>query len=405
MDRKLKKHFTPGTVFAICLLVAACTYIITLTTVTNELNAEVIRLNEERTEIEKFFKAREIIQKSYVGEVDEDALLDGAIEGMVDALGDPYSRYYSAKQYERVSNDPGNQYVGIGLTVTQDDGGLLVVDVYDGSPAAQAGIAPRDVIVKIDNRDIATANYDEALAMLGGDEGTKVSLTLYRASDDSTVTLSVERRISTRRAVSSEILEGPNLGIVRILHFEEGVDLEFNDAVRKLQNAHVSGIIFDVRNNPGGLAAVLCSMLDTLLPEGTIMTIRGKGDNDPPRTSDALCVDLPMAVLINERTYSAAELFAAVLQEYTQDGLADVTLIGEKTTGKGFAQTPNELPDKAVLWLSTREYFTPHGASLADTGVVPDEVIVLTQDEKERFSFLTFEQDRQLQAAIRLLSE
>lgn len=394
----MKKRFTLGTVLALMLLVAVATAVVAYTMAFNNFNDRLEEFSIQRQENSKFLKAQEIIEKNFVGGYDKDKMVDGAIGGMVGSLGDQYSRYLSADDYEVYKRENSNRYAGIGVAVVMhEEGDILITEVYDNSPAQECGIRLLDRIVAVDGQRTADMGYQVAVAAVGGEPNTKVTLTVLHP-DGETEDITVARRLMEVRAVSSEILAGENIGLVRIRNFDANVDRDFIEAVTRLIDAGVDGLIFDVRYNPGGQLDVMCPMLDMLLPEGTLITLRDKSGLVTPRTSDENEVDLPMAVLVNEHSYSAAEFFAAALRDFDK-----AKLIGTATTGKGYAQQPIPLEDGSAVILSVAEYFTPKGESLSGVGLEPDYTVGMTETETKNFYSLTHEQDKQLQKAIEIL--
>jgi carboxyl-terminal processing protease len=365
----------------------------------NKFDEESEQFKEQKSDLGKMIAAREIIRDKFVGPIDDDALYDSAIRGMVSSLGDKYSHYLNAEEYQLYLRDSENKFVGIGISAAlNSDGNLLVTEVYEKSPAEQSGIGALDLITAVDGKSVAEMGFQMAVGAIDGVENTAVHLTILHP-DGTTTDVTTVRRVVDLQAVSSEILEGLDIGLVRIRNFDAGADRDFREVVARLQNAGVKAIIFDVRYNPGGQLDVMCPMLDTLLPEGLLITLRGKDGIEQPRTSEASEVNLPMAVLINSHSYSAAEFFAAALHEYGK-----AVLIGAPTTGKGFAQRPIPLADKSAIILSTLEYFTPQGKSLSGVGLTPDHTVNLSEEEEQNFYALTHEQDKPLQKAIEVLT-
>ena len=397
----MKKRFSLATLLALMLPVAALFAIFGFLTARGLMEQELDFTAQSRREYAKVIDARNVLQRGFIGLVDDNALLDGAIRGMVSSLGDKYSHYLNPEEYEAYKARDDNRFVGIGVTVCQSaEGDILISEVYEESPALENGIQPMDRIVAVEGRAISETGYDLAINALAGEENTKVTVTLLRASDNSLEEMTLVRRKMAIKAIYSEILAGQNIGLVRIRNFDQNVDRDFREAMVRLQNAQVDAVIFDVRNNPGGQLDVMCPMLDMLLPKGSLLiTLRDKNGNETPRLADSADeIDMPMVVLINENSYSAAEFFAATLYEYEK-----AILVGIPTTGKGYAQTTIPLEDKSAVILSTLEYFTPKGESLSGNGLKPDYVVRLSEEAQQNFHTLSHEQDNQLQKAIALL--
>ncbi len=395
-----KKHLM--TTVALMLLTAALTYCITLYASEREYNAKLAGLSEREAEYAKIAEVRGYIDKYFVEKYEDKDITDGALYGMVASLGDRWSYYLPAEQFTSVVNSTSGKIVGIGVNASYDSdrGAVLILDVYEGSPAEYAKLLPFDRIVNVDGVAVSQIGYDAAVKKIQGTVGTPVSLSIEREGVDAPINLSITRREIDVQSVKSKILDG-NIGYIKISTFDANVDKDFSTALSNLQKANVTGIVFDVRNNPGGLLNVLVETLDPLLPEGIIIREENKSGKAITHYSDAKELNLPMAVLTNEYSISAAEFFAAALQE---SGKA--TVVGEATTGKGLAQSQIPLSDGSGIILSVSKYFTGRGASLEDTGgIKPDKPVELTGEEKKKFYLLTEKEDRQLQAAIAAVEE
>lgn len=392
----MKKRYIMTTL-ALMLLSAAVTYGMTFYMSKQSYDNKIGELNKRSAEYAKIAEVQGYIQKYYVNDYDEAALTDGAAAGMVAYLGDKWSYYLTADQFKAFQESLNSSLVGIGVSVSYDadSGGILVYEVYDGAPAQQAGIQPMDVIYQVDGVPVAELGYDAAVNKVRGEEGTTVNLKVYRPAVNQYLEYNVARKSIQIEAVKSQIL-ADGIGYIKIRSFDLNIDKAFIDAVENLKKANVKGIVFDVRSNPGGALQTLVKCLDVLLPECKIISEVDKSGEEKIFTSDANELTLPMAVLINENSISAAEFFAASLQEHGK-----ATVVGMPTSGKGNAQQPIPLKDGSGIVLSTQKYFTANGVSLAETGgIQPDQKVELTQDELIHFYKLTQAQDRQLQAAI-----
>ena len=395
-----RKHLM--TTVALMLLTATLTYCITLYSTEHKYNTLLSDLNQREQEYQKIAEVRSYIDKYYVNDYDEKNVIDGALYGMVAMLGDKWSYYLTAEQFASAQSSVNNKFVGIGINASYDEerGAVIVLDVYEDSPAEAAKIMPHDRIVNVDGFEVSKIGYDAAVKKITGAEGTAVSLTLEREGVSEPIKLSITRRELDVQAVKSKILDG-NTGYIKISNFDANVDRDVATAIERLKKADVRGIVFDVRNNPGGRLDVLINILDPLLPEGIIIREEDKVGEEKTYFSDAKALDLPMAVLTNEYSISAAEFFAAALQEADR-----ATVVGMPTTGKGVAQSHIQLKDGSGLILSVSKYYTARGESLADTGgIKPDKTVELTEDELRNFYLLTEKQDRQLQAAISAIDE
>ena len=348
----------------------------------------------------KLDRLENLIQERYIGEADGEAMEDAAAAAMVKATGDRWSYYIPASQYEAHKEQSENAYVGIGITIQQseDGSGFLIVMVNQNGPAQEAGIQVNDLLIAVEDQDVREMTADQVRELIRGEAGTKVSLTVMRQGEHQT--LAVERRrIESAVATGQMLTDG--IGLVKISNFDERCASESIAAVQKLQQEGAKKIIFDVRNNPGGYAEELVKLLDYLLPEGDLFRSISYDGTEKVDTSDADCLDMPMAVLINGSSYSAAEFFAAALQEYQA-----ATIVGEPTVGKGVYQTTISLGDGSAVALSTGKYFTPKGNSLTDVGVIPDVRVDVDEETAEKIYFgtLSYADDLQIQAAIQVLN-
>lgn len=348
----------------------------------------------------KLDRLENLIQERYIGEADGEAMEDAAAAAMVKATGDRWSYYIPASQYEAHKEQSENAYVGIGITIQQaeDGSGFLIVMVNQNGPAQEAGIQVNDLLIAVEDQDVREMTADQVRELIRGEVGTKVSLTVMRQGEHQT--LAVERRrIESAVATGQMLTDG--IGLVKISNFDERCASESIAAVQKLQQEGAKKIIFDVRNNPGGYAEELVKLLDYLLPEGDLFRSVSYDGTEKVDTSDADCLDMPMAVLINGSSYSAAEFFAAALQEYQA-----ATIVGEPTVGKGVYQTTISLGDGSAVALSTGKYFTPKGNSLTDVGVVPDVRVDVDEETAEKIYYgtLSYADDLQIQAAIQVLN-
>lgn len=348
----------------------------------------------------KLDRLENLIQERYIGEADGKAMEDAAAAAMVKATGDRWSYYIPASQYEAHKEQSENAYVGIGITIQQaeDGSGFLIVMVNQNGPAQEAGVQVNDLLIAVEDQDVREMTADQVRELIRGEAGTKVSLTVMRQGEHQT--LAVERR-RIESAVATGQMLADGIGLVKISNFDERCASESIAAIQKLQQEGAKKIIFDVRNNPGGYAEELVKLLDYLLPEGDLFRSVSYDGTEKVDTSDADCLDMPMAVLINGSSYSAAEFFAAALQEYQA-----ATIVGEPTVGKGVYQTTISLGDGSAVALSTGKYFTPKGNSLTDVGVTPDVRVDVDEETAEKIYYgtLGYADDLQIQAAIQVLN-
>lgn len=349
----------------------------------------------------KLDSVENLILTCFIGEADQTALEDAAAEAMIASLDDRWSYYIPAAEYASYQEQMENAYVGIGISISQMEGGsgLLVESVNSGGPAEEAGMEIMDVIVSIDGHSTEGMTLEEARALVRGEEGTTVSMTVLRKGEG--VSLYITRRQLQTVVASGRMLDH-QIGLVTIYNFDSRCAEETISAIRELLSQGAEKLIFDVRNNPGGYASELVEVLDYLLPEGEIFRTVDYTGKEEVEMSDGDCLDIPMAVLVNEDSYSAAEFFAAALSEYE----AAVT-VGQQTCGKGYFQQTYQFDDGSAVGLSVGKYFTPKGVSLAGVGLTPDIPVYVDEDTyyKIYFEQISPEEDPQIQAAVSALLE
>ncbi len=334
-------------------------------------------------------------------EQDMDKFIDGVYSSLLQSLDDDYAVYYNEDAYKAVMEGTTGEYCGIGCVVTQNaqTGQVTVVQPYKNSPAYEAGIAIGDVILKADDIEVTGMDLNEAVSYIKGAEGTKVNLTIIHDGEEKTV--EVERRKIEIPTVEYEMLED-NIGYVQIASFDEVTENQFNEAVDSLMADGAKGLVFDVRSNPGGSYDTVVAMLDKLLPEGTLVYTEDKYGNRDTETSDAECIELPMAVIINGDSASASEIFAGALQDYDA-----AEIIGTTSFGKGIVQSVVPLGDGTGMKFTIASYFTPKGVCIHGIGIQPDEMVELPQDEEayDENGYLKEGYDTQLDAAIKYINE
>lgn len=375
--------------FGSYLLVAMLATVMTLTFVHLEIGLRPSKLDQ----------LEQLIEEKFIGEALPEELEDAAAYAMVKATGDRWSYYIPASEYEAYREQAENAYVGVGMTIqaTEDGSGFLIVDVVPEGPAQEAGIRIQDLLIRVEDTDIRSLTAAEVRDLVKGEEGTSVSLTVFRQGTQETIF--VQRRKVQTPVATFEMLEG-NIGLVTIENFDERCAQESIDAIETLLKNGAQKLIFDVRHNPGGFASELVDLLDYLLPEGELFrTVRYDGQEHVDK-SDADCLEIPMAVLVNASSYSAAEFFAAALREYEA-----AVVVGEQTVGKGYFQSTYQLSDGSAVALSIGKYFTPKGVSLAEEGLTPDVVVPVDEETASGIYYGTLspEEDPQIQAAIKAL--
>lgn len=352
--------------------------------------------------ITKLDQLESLILERFIGDADKTAMEDGAAAGMIASLGDRWSYYIPASEYQAHQEQMENAYVGVGITVgvNEQTKYLDIRQVNSTGGAAQAGILPGDVLTKVEGQDVSKLGLTKASEMIRGEEGTTVVLTILRDNEEKEVTV-------TRKKIMVQVAKGKlledKIGYVKIVNFDARCAQETIAVIEDLLEQGAKSIVFDVRFNPGGFQTELVKLLDYLLPEGEIFRSKYYTGHESVDKSDAKCLDVPMAVLINGDSYSAAEFFAAALNEYDK-----AILVGEATTGKGYFQSTFPLKDGSAANISIGKYFTPKGVCLADVGGLKPEVEEKVDKQTATGIYaetLAPEKDPQIQAAVNALKK
>ena len=351
---------------------------------------------------EKLDEIVALLNEVYVDGYDTDKLGDYLAQAAVAATGDRWSYYVSAEDYDAFVESNENAYVGIGVTVESSDDltdGVQITKVTPNSPAEEAGIEADDRIYAVEGETVESLGLDETKNRIRGEEGTEVTLTILRGEKKFDVT--VKRASVEVEVVKYSMLDG-SIGYIKINNFEANSADRTIEAIDALRGQGAKALVFDLRFNPGGRKDELVRVLDELLPEGPLFRSVDYKGNESVDYSDADCVELPMAVLVNGDSYSAAEFFAAALQEYDW-----ATVVGTKTCGKANYQQTFRLSDGSAVAVSTGHYQTPHGVTLANVGVTPDEIVEV--DNKTYLELykeaVAVKDDAQLQAAIKAVKD
>lgn len=341
------------------------------------------------------------LDRFFIDDYDEEKLADAAASAMVEATGDRWSYYLTAEEKSSYDEQMQNAYVGIGVTITAQEelGGMRIEAVTADGPAEEAGLLTGDIITEVEGEKTLDLGMTGTRTKVRGEAGTFVTLTILRGEESFPV--SVERRSIQTPVATYEMLDG-QIGYIKIANFDTRCAEETNAAMDELIAQDAKALIFDVRNNGGGYKNELVKVLDKILPEGILFQSEDYQGSKQIDRSDADYIDLPMAVLVNQDSYSAAEFFAAAIQEYDWG-----TVVGTKTVGKGNFQTAFTLSDGSMLNLSIGKYYTPQGRSLTDTGVTPDVEIALSDEDGAKLYYGQLEKadDAQLQAAIREITQ
>lgn len=315
-----------------------------------------------------------VLEKRFIGEANPDAMEDAAAAAMVDALGDRWSYYMNEEEYAAQRQSKKNSYVGVGITISKQENGFYIQAVEPEGPADQAGVRGGDVIIAVEGDSAVDWTVAQVKEQIQGEAGTQINVTLLRGETELKVDMT---RAAIRVTVAKGTMLDESTGLVTITNFNENCAEQTLAAVEKLLEEGAQRLIFDVRNNGGGYLHELTNILNYLLPEGVLIQRVHYNGSEAVDESDAECLELPMAVLINGSTYSAAELFAAALSEFEW-----ATLVGVNTTGKGYYQNTVVLSDGSAVNLSVGKYLTPKGVNLQEAGgLVPDVIVELTEEQ------------------------
>ena len=385
-----------------CILACVLTCLLTLTAVflCRRLLPARSAAGAGYTSEDKLAEAAEIIRENFIGEYEESEMTDSAISAMIDSLDDRWSYYLTAEQMKAYEMSSRNSYGGIGIVLMDDeDQAAGIMKVYENSPAGRAGVQAGSRFLAVSGQDVAGKDKDKLSELIqAAIAAGQVDMRLL-CPDGGEREYSLIPGEVYIEPVSYSVLDS-GLGYVRLENFEGRSAQGAIDAVEALRARSVEGIVFDVRENPGGQLSELLKLLDYLLPEGKLFISRSIDGSESVEYSDASCVELPMVVLINEDSYSAAEFFAAALREY---GWAQ--LVGAQTSGKGYAQITVPMADGSAIHISHIAYFTPNGVCLAGVGLTPDVSAELGGEERTLlyYSMLPREDDPQLAAAEQLL--
>ena len=344
-------------------------------------------------------KYKEILNKYYLGDIDEEKLAEGSIKGYIEGLDDPYTEYLTKEEMEAFTEETNAEYVGIGVYISNDrsNNTLLIVGVMKNSPALEAGMQAGDIVEKIDGEAYLGEQLNEATSVLKGKEGTNVKVTVLR--DGKEIDLDITRKKITVDHVASKMLDN-QIAYIQIDSFDSGVKKTFEEQITQLKNDGAKGIIIDLRSNGGGIVDEATGIAELFVKKGeTILITKGKTEEEEitKSTKNPIIKDIPVVILVNEGTASASEILAGALKD--QYG---AKIVGKTTYGKGVIQTLYTLSDGSGLKITTDEYYTPKHNKIHKVGIKPDIEVDLTKDA-EGYYETSEDKDAQLQRAIQEL--
>lgn len=371
----MNKKISLGLALSLIAIVSAVTFILTSFFSLQSFNKKVVDVNEKSQKYNSLQTLDSYVREHYLGDIDESELSDGILKGYISGLGDKYSKYLSADEYIAEQSEDEGQLIGLGLTLGKDENGYIRIDgIMQDSPVLDADLKVGDVITLIDGVDVLAAGFDESVEAMRGLEGSEIKLTIRRGGIDKDYTFT--RRSIEMITVSGEMISD-RIGYIKIDSFKKNTPQQFVDTLERLTSNGAKAMIFDVRDNEGGLVTALSDCVDPLLPEGVIATAEYKdGHSETIVYSDESSLNIPMVVLVNGNTASAAELFAASLRDY-----GNAELVGEKTYGKGVMQQTTEFENsRGAVVLTVAKYRTGVSECYDGVGLTPDHAIENTDE-------------------------
>lgn len=352
----------------------------------------------DSSHVQKIEYLEKLIDQEYLGEVDNDEMAEGVYAGLVYGLGDVYSRYYTADEYAQETASTDGAYAGIGVSIQKNkNGGVQIAECYEGGPGADAGLQTGDVITAINDTDVTDMELSDVVSLIRENKDKTIVLTVFRENEEKSREISVDVTDVELPSVFGEMLD-KKTGYIQITQFTGVTPQQYKDMFAELKDKGMERLVIDLRDNPGGLLTSVCDILREILPEGLIVYTEDKYGNREEETCDGKNkLDMPLAVLVNENSASASEIFAGAVQDH---GVG--TIVGTTTYGKGVVQELRQLSDGSAVKLTVSNYYTPNGNSINKVGIKPDvEVklasVLLNKDE------ITHEEDNQLQKALNVI--
>ena len=377
----MNKKISLGLALSLIAIASAVTSILTSFFSLQSFNEKVVDVNEKAKKYSSLQVLDSYVRENYLGDIDEEELSSGILKGYVEGIDDKYSRFLTAEEYQNELSSDSGELVGLGLTLTEDESGYIrIAEIYQDSPVSESDLVVGDIITYVDGNDVLVTGFDESIEAMKGQEGTEITITVRRDGIDKDMVF--VRRSMELTSVTGEMLSG-YIGYIKITSFKKNTPDQFIETLERLNSNGAKAFIFDLRDNGGGLVSALEECVDPLLPEGIVATAEYKdGHSETLVYSDESELNLPMIVLVNDKTASAGELFAASLKDFGK-----AQLVGIQTFGKGVMQQTTEFEDGSAVVLTVAEYKTAYSECYDGIGLVPDYVVENEEDSETDFQY------------------
>ena len=398
VKKEKKKHpfrngFLSGV--AVCLVIALMVVIVKETMLHSTVGSGFMTKHG----VEKVNLLSDVIDQYYYKDITDEEKMEGIYKGLMSSTNDKYTDYYSPKEFKDLMVTMEGDYGGIGATLSQDKATkeVSVVEVYEGSPAARAGLGRGDIVIAVDGHLGTDESLDDFVQRIRGEEGTSIEMVYKRGDQEKTIEITREEVIVP--SVSHRMLDD-KIGYIRISSFVNGTQKDFEDALADLQSQGMQGIVFDMRDNGGGMVDSVVAILDDILPAGTVVyTMDKSGKREDYTSDDAKKIDIPVTVLVNENTASAAEIFTGAIRDFNYG-----TIIGTNTFGKGIVQSTVPLSDGSAVKITVATYYTPSGECIHEKGIKPDIELEFSYADENPTEYDELK-DNQVQKAMEVLGE
>ena len=352
----------------------------------------------DSSHVQKIEYLEKMIDQEYLGEVDNAEMAEGIYAGLVYGLGDVYSRYYTADEYAQETASTDGAYAGIGVSIQKNkNGGVQIAECYEGGPGAEAGLQTGDVITAINDTDVTDMELSDVVSLIRENKDNTIVLTVFRENEEKSREISVDVTDVELPSVFGEMLD-KKTGYIQITQFTGVTPQQYKDMFAELKDKGMERLVIDLRDNPGGLLTSVCDILREILPEGLIVyTVDKYGNREEENCDGKHQLDMPLAVLVNENSASASEIFAGAVQDHEVG-----TIVGTTTYGKGVVQELRQLSDGSAVKLTVSNYYTPNGNSINKVGIKPDVEVKLASELLNKDE-ITHEEDNQLQKALNVI--